>query len=1079
MKFRVPFRIALFGLAFAALLLVVNPLLAESKLRWTKQLPVRQTKWRFVRDMQVDNTYRPTAAGDLVFVGCEHNGALLALDAQTGAERWRFYTGGAIRTQPAAGNERVLVGSDDGYMYCLSHEGELKWKALVGQGERFVIGHQRFMSAWPVPTHPLLADGKLFVLGGCWPADGVFMNAFDAETGELLWRSPSVHLRAMMIPHWIEDGQVYVRTYSGTGGKALRFDTETGAMSFWPKGTQTPPLLRYEVPDAANVAGSNGSGDLRFASGKTGVLYCAGPALKDDVRHWDYPAQKAKQGSTSAKVISELIGQSQGYALVTNLTDGKLIEGLLADTDFYVVAVDSDETKVNRIRRQLDDAGCFDSHRLTVLAAELKGDVLPPYFANLVTTESGDKPSDIALQSLRPYSGFAIWKIGDKWKLKSRGELVGGGNWSHEYANTYMNNSTADRIVKAPLGVLWYGGEASDRKYYLSGNRPAGALVVNGRMFLQGKGVVAAVDIYNGRLLWEADIPKMHIYNGTHGGGGGGLKDSQPWEDEKAAAVGVPPIKHARATGFNWAASGDCIYLFAAEKCLRFDSATGEPLPAFEMPLPAQNSETLCWGCPRIVGDVLVATAFRPSDLRDARIGIGGNGGDWTGDRMPMSHLLACDRTTGKLLWSQSAKHGFNNRAFVVTNNRVICSDLLQTDAAQGFIEAGRKASANHAAIRAFDLATGKEAWSHPTKLLIKYLSYDPATDTLYAPNRYGRTWTETGWGWPGLSERETRSKSGRPNGVFRAFEATGGKLRWEISEQHYDGPFTMIGGRLLNRYGTGFDPKTGKLDTRLSPITGLEESYGFHKQGCAVLGGCDSLVAWRTAYHDIETRTSTQLAGFEAGCTTSLLPAGGVLNLPNFGMFHLRARTAAVTMAHRPSSQPWTDFQFTKLKAETPIERIGYNFGSPGDRFNEQGELWIQAKQGGDWKINIEPKNEVEWFASGVADDWIGQSRVEGASKISLPTAMNQRSNSKAKSRYNVTLIFPASRPGAKPPVISISIEGEKVLTEFTAGSEKGSLKRVFENVEVTGMLEIELTAHTGKTALAGVEIRAVDSKQ
>ena len=57
---------------------------AELKLRWTKELPPRQPSWGYVKDMQKDSGYRASAAGELAFVGCEHNGALLALDAKTG-----------------------------------------------------------------------------------------------------------------------------------------------------------------------------------------------------------------------------------------------------------------------------------------------------------------------------------------------------------------------------------------------------------------------------------------------------------------------------------------------------------------------------------------------------------------------------------------------------------------------------------------------------------------------------------------------------------------------------------------------------------------------------------------------------------------------------------------------------------------------------------------------------------------------------------------------------------------------------------------------------------------------------------
>ena len=1050
---------------------------ADETVRWSVELPERQPMWRYVRDMQKDAGHPVATAGGLAFVGCEHNGALLALDAKTGEERWRFYTNGAIRTRPAADAQRVIFGSDDGYLYCLGHDGKLRWRSALGNGDRFVIGHQRLTSAWPVPTHPLLADGKVFALGGCWPADGVFMNAIDAMTGRLLWRSPSVHMRAMLIPHWIDHGKVHVRTYSGTGGKAQRFDIETGTAEPWPKGMKAPPQERVEFPGKGGLANVSESDGLIFGTGKDGTLFCAGPPLSvDSSVHGRAVAAPAGDSETAESIVSAS-EHREGYALIAGLKDGSIVEGLLRGSQLYVVAVDPDVAKVDRIRRDLDSRGCFDHHRLSILALELEPDVLPPYFASLVLSESGTRPSAVALESLRPYGGAAMEVAGGRWRAEIRGDLEGAGDWDHEYANAAMNNSTGDKVVRAPLGILWYGGPASDGKYYLSGNRPSSALISRGRMFIQGNGVIAGIDAYTGRLLWEAAIPDMHIFNGTHGGGGGGLGlKTKPWKHEKANAKGIPPIKRARATGLNWAVAPDCLYVFAAEECLRFDPATGESLPTWKMPLPEFKGETLCWGGPRIMGDVLVATAFRPQDLHDSHIGGAGNGGDWSGDRMPMSHMLAVDRESGELLWSQEANFGFGNRGFVATRDRAISIDLLQSDAVAAYIEEGRTIPDADPSLRAFDLKTGKQVWSKRLDRLVKYLSYREEDDMLLVSNRYGRHWSpEKGWFYPGLTKEQAKHKKERPNGVFRAFRARTGDQLWEISEQHYDGPFSVIGDLILNRYGTAFDPATGKLAERLSPLTGQAESFGFKKSGCAVLGGCENLVGWRTAYHDMSNGTTVKLPGFEAGCTTSLLPASGMLNLPNFGMFHLRARAAAVSMAHRPSARPWREFQLTKASKETPIRRIGFNFAAPGDRFADDGTLWVRAVRGlRNLELRMEPKDQLGYVVRGGDSHWIGGSAVEGAETIQLPTALDQNKNSKATGTYTIRLFF-AEQPWVKPGerVFDVSLEGDTVLESFDiAKAGPDLIVKEFKNLEIKGMLDIALNPKAGKPLLSGVEL-------
>jgi len=79
------------------------------------------------------------------------------------------------------------------------------------------------------------------------------------------------------------------------------------------------------------------------------------------------------------------------------------------------------------------------------------------------------------------------------------------------------------------------------------------------------------------------------------------------------------------------------------------------------------RAKPLCWSAVRIMGNILVGTVFSPQDLVDA--GADCNGGEWSGDRMPMARLLAIDRSTGKLLWSRKANWGFLNRGGVATRS--------------------------------------------------------------------------------------------------------------------------------------------------------------------------------------------------------------------------------------------------------------------------------------------------------------------------------------------------------------------------------------------------------------------------
>ena len=75
---------------------------------------------------------RPLVSGGVVFVG-SGDGSLHAVDAGTGARRWRSETGGKIRGGAALEGDRVVVGSADHFVYAFDRAtGRELWKTDTG-----------------------------------------------------------------------------------------------------------------------------------------------------------------------------------------------------------------------------------------------------------------------------------------------------------------------------------------------------------------------------------------------------------------------------------------------------------------------------------------------------------------------------------------------------------------------------------------------------------------------------------------------------------------------------------------------------------------------------------------------------------------------------------------------------------------------------------------------------------------------------------------------------------------------------------------------------------------------------------
>ena len=112
---------------------------------------------------------KPVVAEGTVYVG-SGDGSFHAVDAATGARRWRFETGGKIRTGAAIDGDRVFVGSADHHLYALDRaSGRELWRHDTGA---------------EVDTTPIVAGGKVLVGNR-----GHGLRALAAATGELLWRS--------------------------------------------------------------------------------------------------------------------------------------------------------------------------------------------------------------------------------------------------------------------------------------------------------------------------------------------------------------------------------------------------------------------------------------------------------------------------------------------------------------------------------------------------------------------------------------------------------------------------------------------------------------------------------------------------------------------------------------------------------------------------------------------------------------------------------------------------------------------------------------------------------------------------
>lgn len=269
--------------------------------------------WPRDERMQFDWTTHVVVADGTLFFGDAVDGKVYARDAATGQEKWTFFTDGPIRFAPAVWKDRLFVGSDDGFLYCLSTaDGKLIRKLRGSPKTDRVLGNGRIISRRPVRGGPVIVDDVLYYAAGIWQSEGIYIHAIDPSSGKTRWTNDSSGGIYMAQPHGgafaksgvsaqgylVADGQhLFVPTgravpaaFNRTDGKFkyyhLQANTKRG-------GTGTTAIGRFVYNGGYSYEAETGTlrtkfGDGAIAASPDGILFSGAnqlqafkPILKD------------------------------------------------------------------------------------------------------------------------------------------------------------------------------------------------------------------------------------------------------------------------------------------------------------------------------------------------------------------------------------------------------------------------------------------------------------------------------------------------------------------------------------------------------------------------------------------------------------------------------------------------------------------------------------------------------------------------------------------------------------------------------------------------------------------------------
>jgi outer membrane protein assembly factor BamB len=845
--------------------------------------------------------------------------------------------------------------------------------------------------------------------------------------------------------------------------------------------------------------------DRLFAVTRGGRIYCfAGQQTKPvvHVRERVPVPEPTPQVKAKADQIFAATKTRAGYVVVWGVGDGQLVEALTKQSAWHLIVVEADVKKVQHFRERWAKADLYGT-RIALVPGDWQSVSLPPYVTAIMVCEDPDAlgidlaaplpPTPLpqgargefltkAYQTLRPFGGRMYLIASERTrKLAARfealrlpgakvaiaqdlimliraGALPGSANWTHEHADASNTRVSKDALVKAPLGVLWFGGPSHEGILPRHGHGPQ-PQVIEGRMILEGVDVIRAIDIYCGRLLWEAKLPGVGAFynNLAH----------QPG---------------ANASGSNFVSTSDGIYVAYDKVCVRLNPASGVKLSEFPLPTLAGMKEAPRWGYINVVGDYLIGGADplidpkslppepKPGEKKESSIGKLFKTLRGWGDEMSSSrHLVVMDRHTGKVLWTASAKNGFRHNATCVGGGRLYTIDRLSGEQLANR-KKGDKQPQFLPRLVAFDLQTGKELWSSDKEVFGTWLSYSQQHDVVVEAGRVARD-----------------SLFDEPKGM-RAYRAKDGKDLWR--EKSYIGPAMIHGDTILQDQG-GCDLLTGALKMRKDSLSGALTPWRWTRgHGCNTPSASEHLLTFRSGaagYFDYSNDGGTgNFGGFRSSCTNNLIVAGGLLTAPEYTRTCTCAyqNQSSIALIHMPEAEMWTFSGSREVKGS--IKRLGLNFGAPGDRKAEDGTLWLGYPSIGGASPAVQittkpPMPEVfRRHSSSVTGpyNWVTSSGLKGVSEVTVTLGKMDQPTT-----YTVRLYFAEpDELAADKRVFHVYIQDKQVLSDFNIAKEAGgrarSLIKEFKGISAQGQVTVRLdpsaTATVRAAVLCGLELIA-----
>ena len=347
----------------------------------------------------------------------------------------------------------------------------------------------------------------------------------------------------------------------------------------------------------------------------------------------------------------------------------------------------------------------------------------------------------------------------------------------------------------------------------------------------------------------------------------------------------------------------------------------------------------------------------------------------------------------------------------------------------------------------------------------------------ITAGGKYWGNWANNRWAWRAIAARNARD----------------GKLMWMKPVNFKSRP--VIIDETVHAEPWALDLRTGEFKMKPHPITGQPVKWTWCRYGkhCGIFCASKFFLFGRSGgigYHDlINDRGSYTFMHSRPSCWFDTVSGGGLMIKPPMSRGCSCRVAASFTVAlGQVDLGPATSQIATAWGPTRPVKLLNVDFGASGDRYDDQGNLWLAPT------VPRIPKIPVLWFyikpefykggggsiqgalfvdIRDAKPPFVFASHLRGMRKFVVPLTDSDDD----RATYDVRLAFAApsgDRPGQR--TFDVKLQGRTVLKGFDIAKDAGGPQRAvwkeFSNLACKKDLTLELVAPVAEPAPSAMPI-------